>query len=445
MIIYIFITQMMLLIISYSINKKNIFKWILLFNVWWLLLLLFNIIVPYGGYKSSVIGETFVWIFLIFTTVGYTFPRTNLKKRYKNFSLSKDKKNLEKNFKKLITKSIRIKILMFLLDLILIIYAIRYSNYIQSTSVLNSRIARFYVGGVFHSTIELLFFNYVIATSRFFAIFIIVYGVIYKEFKNILFLLSIINVFLYSFIGGSRFPIVMLGVETIILFLYQKQFIIKKISIFRINLKKIKEKIIFLTCIFVIMFIMMYFTAYRLGMIKFSFELLIKAYEALYKQCIGYNIGPIAALDKLLNDGTIKNNFYFGKAVLLNGIDEVIYNIFSIIKLPYHSARYTLGTISNESIILGNNSFNALYTCIFWFYSDMGMIGVIFYSLLFGFFVGHIVREFDYKATLWKLMLFLHILYFFIMSNINWEINTVDSLVYILFILLYFRKKERRI
>lgn len=437
MILCIIITQVMLLVISFVVNRKNIFKWILLFNSWWILLLLLNTIAPYGGYKTSGNGEFLIWIFLIFTTIGYIWQKN------KKAITRKNENDLSEHFDKLILKNIWVKMLMLVFTLILSIYAIKFERYINSTNVLNTRIARYYVGGVFNSTVELLFFNYVVAASRFFSMFVIAYGVIFGRIKNTLFFLSAINLFLYSFIGGSRFPFVMLGVEMIIIGLYKKQFNRNKNSSLKINWKKIRGSLIFLICVLAVAFMMLYFTAYRLGMTKYDAELLWESFDEFYNQSVGYNIGPIAALDKTLENGILKNHFYLGQAVLLNGIDEMLANVFSVIGIPYSSARYALGALTATPITLGNSSFNALYTCVFWFYSDMGIAGVILYSLLFGLVVGRVVRLFEYKPSLWGLMLNSHILYFFIMSNMTWEINTVDSLIYILLIVFYFRKKER--
>lgn len=436
MVFGIIITQVMLSIISFIVNRKNVAKWIAVFNLWWVFLLLLSTIIPFGGYNTSGNGEILIWIFLMCTTVGYVF-QTNRK----GISMSSGKE-LDQNFDKLILQNKKVKMLLLLFTLLLGIYAIRFSQYINSTNILNARVARYYVGGVFSSTIELLFFNYVIASSRFFAIFIIAYSVIYGRVWNSLCWLSIINLFLYSFVGGSRFPIVMLGVEIVILALYKKQMKPKKQKRFTTNWKEIKRKLLFIVCIFIVIFGILYFTAYRLGMTQYDSEMMWESFEEFYKQSIGYNTGPIAALDKTLEDGILTNHHYFGQAVLLNGIDEIFANTLSAIGISYSSARYVIGELASKSVMLGNISFNALYTCIFWFYSDMGIIGVIFYSLLFGILVGKVVRIFEDRPTLWSLMLNAHILYFFIMSNITWEVNTVDSLLYILFILFYFRKKE---
>lgn len=435
MVIIISLTQLLMLIISYFINKKNLFKWIFLVNIWWGILIIANKINPYGGYRVSNNTYMLIWLFLLFLTIGYSFTKINVR-----INKTCDEKIFLNQYDNIILNNRIVKIIMYIITGLLIFYAIRYARYMGADNILLARTARYYVGDVFRSTIELLFFNYFVATGRFFFAFIISFGLLFGRLKNRMFVLSVINLILYSYIGGSRFPFVLLGVEILVLMLIKNQ-----LSVQKLTSKKIWRGVLVGLCILIIVFFMLYFTAYRLGMLKYNFDFMKESIQVLYDQIIGYNTGPLSALSKSLDEGILYNHYYFGRAVILNGIDEFFSNFCSAFGIHITSARYAIGEVMSRTINIGINSFNALFTYIYWFYFDFGIIGVVIYSFVFGFLEKEVVCKFLENPSLWTLMLMVHMMYFFIMSNTTWELNAADSLVYIVILFCYIRKKEQSI
>ena len=430
------IIQAMAIGLAIVTMKKNISKWILAFNLWWLFLLILNELFPFGNYDISDNAYFCFGSFLFFTSIGYIFPKSVKS----DAVIDQQQTSLENQYMDLIINNNVIRLFIFLLTVSLIYYAYRYTSYMSDSSILYARTARFYVGYIFNSTIELLLFNYIISAGRFLLVFIISFGIIYRKYKNISFFLSILGLLLYSYIGGSRFPLVLLVMEIIVLFVIKRETDDKRKSIM-----SIVKFVLMAICGFVMFyFLMLYFTAHRLGMKGFDIEFLSSASLVLYDQVINYNIGPLAGFSKMLDSGMLYNHFYFGQAVVLNGIDELFRNLLALANIPFESARYTIGEIAAQTISIGNRSFNALYSCVYWFFSDLGYLGVIIYSFVFGIVENKIVSNYYLNKNLWSLMLIVHCLYFLLMSNFNWEINTVDSLVYILFIVTYLRKKYVR-
>ncbi|HAV90638.1 MAG TPA: hypothetical protein DCW44_05145 [Eubacterium sp.] len=432
MFVIIIFFQLLICFLAVVTSKKNIGKWIIFFNAWWIFLLLFNYVFPFGNYSVSDKAYICFGLFLFFTTFGYLLFGSKKESKYLRNSYD----TIEQQFENIIINNKMIKLIILFSVVLLLYYAYRYSVYMGRTSVLNARLARFYVGNVFSSIIELLFFNYIISASRFLFAFIIAFGVVFGKIHNFSFVFSVVGLVVYSYIGGSRFPFVLLTMEIIFLFIINKESKLEKNA-----LKRIIRFFLIMIVGFLIYFFMLYFTAYRLGMKGIDKSFLSSASETLYDQIIGYNIGPLSSFSSSLDSGILYNHYYFGRCAVLNGVDELISNILSFIGIHFRSARYAIGEIAAQQVSVGEKSFNALYTSVYWFFADLGFIGISIYSFVFGAIEKKVVVRFYKEKNIWTLMLVLHCLYFLIMSNFTWEINTMDSLVYIIFLFVFVRKK----
>ena len=185
---------------------------------------------------------------------------------------------------------------------------------------------------------------------------------------------------------------------------------------------------------------MSYLTAFRRGALGFNVNAVLGNFDILYDQILGYSTGPLSGLSYLLDTGTMENHWFVGRAVLLNGFEEVFTYLLSFVGIHISCAKNVLGAIANIQYGIGNRSMNALFTCIYWFYSDFGYLGVVLFTGVFAWTGKKVVSRFVSKPNIFTLMLAIHFSYFMFMSNMIWQINNVDSLVYMLIIYILHKK-----
>ncbi len=434
--IFIIFFQLVMIFIMVAI-KHNSFdtKIFALFSILWMALLTLVHIAPLGDYHMSFDTMILCWLFIIFFDVGYVFGSTKSRKR--EFVLSEE--SIVEQYRGLFLNSVKFKFFLILLAVALLIYAFRYQQAIVIGDYLDARNARYYVGSVFGSTMELLFYNYIISACGFLVTFIIAFSIVFGQIKNKVFWISLINYVLFSFIGAGRFTLVILIIYILFLALLKNHYFRG-----RLTFKKIRITIMIGVAGFAVIFGMTYLTAIRRGVTLYSKELVGETFDILWDQIVGYNTGPFSALSYMYDSGRMYNHFYIGKAVLLNGFDELLSHLFGFVGIPYECSKFTLGEIANARIHFGNASFNALYTCIYWFFSDFGYTGVIIFSAIFGIIERKSINKFDRNPDIFSLMLMIHILYFLFVAHMIWQINNVDSLVYIAVIIVIKNKVVKK-
>ena len=439
MIFIVLVTQIILLGFSYIAKTKALIRRMLfVFNIWWAILLIFSEISPYGGYKISTDAYILIWLFIfVFNSVfiiSKSIKNNGAQYTKEGFSNTYSEDGIVKQYDKLILENKALTFSIYIMTAMLIYYAVKYSTIMSKGSILNARNERFYVGGLFGTTLELLFYNYIVSAFRYLFSFIISFSLLYDRVKTKQFLLSVIGLALYSYVGASRFPVVLLLVSVLFLWIvrsYYKRRTINGKSIVRF----IRIALVFCAGIFG----MSYLTAFRRGVLGFNVNAVLDNFDILYDQMLGYSIGPLSGLSYLLDSKTMGNHWFVGRAVVLNGFEEVFTYLLSFIGINFSCAKNVLGAIANVPYNIGNRSLNALFTCIYWFFSDFGYIGVVLFSGFFALVEKKAVSRFVSKPNIFSLMLAIHLLYFMFMSNMIWQINNVDSLVYMLMIYLLHR------
>ena len=423
MIYCIVICQLVFLIIKTTIYSNSLeTKLFWGFNLLWTMLLILSVISPYGEYRISSDVLTLCLLFLLFFNIGYVILGGGGLKRKTFFSETNMLEQYDRHF----LKNRKLHALLGLLTLILLLYSFRYQRMILEGNILDARIARYYVGVVFKSTIELLFYNFVVSASSFLLAFILSFSIVFGRMKNWVFFLALLDYILFSFVGAGRFPLVMLMIYVVVLLLVRNHYSEK-----RLTYGKIRIAFLTLIALIAIVFGMVYMTALRRGASDLNSNAFQESLTILWDQIIGYNTGPFSALSYMYDSGIMYNHMLFGKVALLNGIDEVISNICSFIGIQYSCSKYAIGEIANTQINFGTASFNALYTCMYWFFSDFGVLGVAIFSLFFGYVERISVSGFDKNPDVFSLMTMVHVVYFMFTAHMIWQINNVDSLLYL--------------
>ncbi len=434
-VLFIVLIQTALVLIAKTMCRPLAFKVVLFFNIWWMALTVISLVSPVGGYAISFETYLLLGAFIALCSIGFIAVST----RERDSEKKRDINDIRQSFIDIVYNSRLLRIATYVSTVLLVFYAIKYAIYIGSGNFLDARNVRFFVGPVFGSTIELLFYNYVISAERFLWAFIFCFALVFNTRKGLLFWVSGLNFLLYIFIGASRYPIVLLGVYVLVMFVARSLFVSSG------GLRAGLGKLAALGAFALVLFLgMSYFTAYRRGMTSFNTAQFLDGMNALYEQIVSYNAGALGGLSITLEEGSLYNHWYFGRAVWFGGIEEIADNLCGFLGVDWTSPRYVIGEIANESVLVGTVWINALFTDVYWFYSDMGILGVLFYSLVFGVIARLCVNKFDRTASVWSLMIMTHVLYSFFLSNSTWDLTTVDSLVYIAAVLLFVRLREKK-
>lgn len=398
------------------------------FLAYWAGIIILSLVAPYGGYSVSGRVYGLVSIFLCCFCLGCALRRGV---HVKN-SCFRGEADLLLQYDKNIGDNRFILALTSFMCIALLYYAVKYASFLSTSSIAEVRTARYFVGGLFGSTIELLFYNYIIASSRFLFAFIAGFSLSFGRLKQPVAWLSIIGLTLYSFVGSSRFPLILLAVDALLLMLF-KGFCFRQHSVSKTGglLPKLIGVVIFVCGA------MLYLTAVRRGMSVFSLEALGSSLKALWTQVVGYSVGPLSGLSYLLSEGAVTEHYYAGYVAVFNGCGELLDYVLSLAGIELESPKAVLATLANNEIVLGDASFNALYSCIYWFYADSGVMGVICFSLLFGLIVGQSFLHLSKSHSIQSLMIVVHVSYFVLMSNMIWQIGNVDSLLYIVVLVVW--------
>jgi len=443
MIYLILLTQVLFVAMAFASRTNPLLRrTLIVFNAWWALLIVLSGIAPYGGYRISTETYLLIWLFILVFNTIYIFTKPARKKwRGKNMEASTyvySEDEISRQYDQLILKNKFITIALYFITFILVYYAIKYSTIMSIGSFLDARNERFYVGGLFGTTIELLFYNYVISAFRYLFSFVIAFSLLYNRIKTKHFLICVLDLALYAYIGASRFPVILLLVNIFFLWIIRSFYNRRKMDGRSIG-RLLKISLIFFAGIFG----MSYLTAFRRGVLGFNVNAILDNFSILYQQILGYSVGPLSGLSYLLDTEVMVNHWFLGRAVVLNGFDELITYILSFVGIHISCAKNVLGAIANVQYHIGSASLNALFTCIYWFFSDFGYVGVVLFTGIFAWVEKKAVSNFVYQPNIFSLMLAIHVLYFLFMSNMIWQINNVDSLLYILMIYLLYKRGKK--
>lgn len=308
------------------------------------------------------------------------------------------------------------------------IYFKKYYEVILITGASEAREARFFVGDVFGSGFEILAFNYLISTFIWFPKFIISFGIAFRCIKNMAWLLSMVAILLFMGFGAGR---------NIIMELF---FMIIFLTAIRNNLQgdKIKQnKLFIILLISTFLFLSIYLTAFRRYSVNdIDSNALISSWQLLAEHSIVYVIGSIRSFQYAFDN--YDQHFWLSYGYLtFSGIDELVSYFSTLIGLIAEPYSWRIGAILNIPINIGKDQeFNALYTAVFNFYFDFGLIGVIVFSFGLGFISALILKKFLYQGDF--SLLFLSSIFFIISiwTVLSWKLQSAELVIVIVSALL---------
>lgn len=431
----------MIIISRLLINDKLSKTIIMMYLIWWGIWLGLSTFNFYDLFSV----QTSIYLLLILNVVmfciGFLFCGALRPKNKINIKCINEKVTKHSGFLKLL----------ILVVFILLYYYLRYKNVVNSGISSNNRMERFSVGNVFSSGKEILAFNYFIEPFTYAATIILAYMVIYNEYKNITFILLSLCIFLYAGIGSGRGPIIGILIAMALIFFIKIIDSGKKMNIDNLinkvgKTKKIRlRNIFFMVSIALIIFVYSaWLTAARLGYKELSMNAIQIGWNEFFKQSVVYFTGPFRALDYGLKVYPQRVGYLFGRGTFA-GIDEIINMALKMIGISYTSANGIIGgMLQNNQILVGyKQSFNYAYTSVMIHYFDLGVLGVIIFPFIYGFFVRKAVFLYERKPILPTLVIIVFLFNTMINSVFSWGLQSPSSNIVLIGCYIWYKVKYK--
>lgn len=409
--------------------EKNV---IISYILWWMLLLIISIYNPLGLYSVSNKVYFLLMIHIMSLFGGFLIFFKSCRKKI-DFIL------LKKKHDKIISKK-PLKVIFVILNIILLYYFVQYRSYINADFAM-AREAVFTVGSVFKTSIEIIFFNWIITVFTNFAAFIICFSFLVKNIKNTTTILSFTAIILKSFIGSGRFTLIYLCIMLVFTY-YVTENIYLKSDLEAISKSKTR-KTKFIVFIVIIIGIMIMLTARRMGVSVNSLKSLHIATNEFFLHVLDYTIAPFRAFDYGLLQYTESISWQFGKAFFA-GVDEIVGNIIKLFGSGYVWFNQNIGQLTQSTIFVGKSSlFNALYTAPFIFYYDFGFWGIIIDSIILGILTKKAIVSFEKKGYLSMFFLSAYLFNTIMLTSMRWTLQSPSSILTIIILMLIYLKERK--
>ena len=325
----------------------------ILFNLFWVALLLLSYAIPYGDHKISDQTYFIFSVFLISINFGYLNGKIFLKKEGAGIA----QENKVFDFDSVLSNKIIIMYLTIIMALY-VFYGIRYTTVTNEIGGVEARNLRFFVGPLFPTTIELLIFNYIISPTRFLASLIVALEVYKEKFKIIPTSICLVIIFLSTYIGGGRFEIMYFLLCLLLAFVIKPPCVkFKNDGDITCYPKGFLFRAIIIIAGLAMIIVAAYVTGYRRNQTSFEDFDLFENIGILFEQFTEYTVGSLGAFDVAMDTGIIENRFYLGRASVIGGIEELIQFFLRTIGVNFYSARTEIGVLFNDGVQVGKEKF----------------------------------------------------------------------------------------
>lgn len=326
----------------------------------------------------------------------------------------------------------RVVLPLSLLTVLLGYYSYKYLNIINTQGVLEARNLRFFVGGLFGSTFEVMFYNYLIESVSYVMLFVISFRLVWGKVDKLLLSTAILYITFFAIIGAGRGILVELGFYLVYLYLIKKIILYKSTSsksrfVFR---NPINKKISFIVAVLVLLYsVTVYLTGLRTGLFELTLESFTEANSIFMEHISVYLTGSFRAFDYAFHNYNESLGFNFGRLTFA-GLDEIIGNFYRLAGADYQIMNHISGAITGPNITIGKDyEFNALYTCVYNYYFDFGVPGVILFPFLFGFIYHRIILTFERNPSTASLFMLIFVSVASISSVLTWKFQAPAALV----------------
>jgi oligosaccharide repeat unit polymerase len=434
----------LLVIAKLVIGDALAFRFIMIYLGWWTLWLSISTLNLLGMYPVSSRAYFLLLMNVFFFTCGYISytGRSSIKGLIRDYSV------LFENYNRKIRHNFGAKFWLLLLVVYLFYYYVKYNSAVIEMGAAEARNLRYYVGRVFGSTFEVLFYNYLVEALAIMLLVLIAYSIVLGSVKNVVFLLAVIGFGLFALIGAGRTVIINAGLFIIILVVsrniinppgrqidYSRR---DNLGLYEIKRKRLVYQVIISTIIMVSYAV--YITARRMQIYEIDSETILIAGREFANQVLTYAIGSFRMLDYSLNNPDLFG-FHFGRLTLA-GVDEFFGYALRAMGYDYPVLNSLIGAITQEQINIGSGYFNALYTCAFRFYYDFGYAGVMVLPFIFGMIVRKSIVMFVSLPCISTLSIMLLLLTDAVTSTLSWPLAAPAHLIFLAGFYLLYRKKR---
>ena len=399
------------------------------------LFLIFNLIIILLSYFDSnlykVSNKAYMFYLLYVLIICFTITIFSNKSKSANANLDELKSKL--NY---LTSTKYIKILSTFTFLLLLFYYYKFINFsknIGDSSVIRSM----YYTNFFKNNFEAYFYNLILGSLKSNISLLVAMQLSLNSKKNYFFYIGIIITILSSLIGNGRMSLFNFMLYAIIMYVTHAN---KKLK--NIEFNKILKLVFLLVLVFFFSLIPLY---NRLNYSNFWIAI-PKLINIQFNSIVNYFIGGFRNLDIYLAKKfyTIKS-YTYGRATF-GGIDELLCLFLNFIGIRCNSYNGLVGNIMQNPNRIGINSyFNAFYTCIMNFYSDLGLFGIIIYSFLFGLVTILLFKKYQKKHKIFDLALLLYFLVNILISAVyRWYFQSA-SVTFTFFVIYFLSMKEDKI
>lgn len=409
-------------------SKKRTGKWInplsivLIFWSFWLIMSIAN---SFNLYEVQMSTYLYFILFLMLFSIGFLLVARNIRERNSRFA--------EKRFKR---KSIILLIEVITLVSLLYFY-FKYNRLFEILGALEARNIKFDIGLLFSNTYEYLFFNIIIASIVYLSFILSLSRYLYYKKIDLMLIISLINIYIYSSIGLGRLAIF----EAIVFILLGYVFSL----IYRVGKSNLPNKLMMLCISLLGIVIILNVTTKRLNT-TIEEKGILETITFTFEQGFLYFIGPINAFNQfLIMKVPDVVGYTYGRSTL-GGLEYFISLIFSFIGYPFVSANDLTGSFTRPPISIGENQeFNAFYTSLMNYYMDFGILGVILFAFLFGLFVGLAWNVYIKNGNVYTLSLLIFVCYTAISSELRLPFANLSVwiILFTLIILVKFNKNVK--
>lgn len=253
---------------------------------------------------------------------------------------------------------------------------------------------------------------------------------------------------LFAILGGGRHQFAIF-IYYLIGFLILKNYIVSSV-------KQKSTKYIIPTRIKIVMALMLLFlvvgmslfTSYRRNSdAGFNEESVSSGVSGLGETIVNYSVGPIVAFDRGLKMKRYQNNNYYGTATFA-GTEYVLHRFFLRYIFPNYELTYEKVTsyLQNNRILIGiNKTWNYAYTSCFYYYCDLGIMGILIIPFILGIIFRFFIKMIEENLTIYSIAIFLFISFCFYDSVFSCYLHKNISVLYILFLtVLHFYQSNHR-
>jgi oligosaccharide repeat unit polymerase len=414
---------------------------------WWGMCLFVSTLDLFGIYSVS----SFTYCLLLLNVFAFMIGFICAVRSYENSSAQVNYRMIFNSLNNELIKHKQIKLGLVFLFAYLFYYYRKFQTVLNVVSSSEARTLRFSAGELFHSVTEVLVYNLFVDAVAIFLITIVTSTLMLGRLRNWVFSLALVDLALYVSIGAGRTAVVEAGI--FIALLASIRHVIqppigptKAAGQAGNGLGEIpprKNLLLFVALpVALLIAFSIYLTAFRTFNTTLDLGLAKAAGMLFLDQAQYYSTGAFRALDYSLSHIYLYG-FHYG-ALTFGFVDEIIGYIMKILGIKYTILNQTIGGILDQDIYIGTYNFNALYTCVFRYYFDFGIPGVVVFSFGLGALMRRAIVQFNKFPCFATLSIYLFLFGVCFLSSQNWYLASSSSIVFLLTALMLYRLERKR-